>query len=86
MRPACVGLGLGVPVAVAEARVVGMAVEVVFTDVGRGSPKLTSTQYEFPTCILLQSACMLGFLWKSQYKFFKKLKKANVRNRRIVRM
>jgi len=39
-----------------------IAVEVVFTDVGLGSPLLTSTQYEFPICILLQPAAMLGFL------------------------
>ena len=82
MRPACVGLGLGVPVGVVEVWVVGAAVEVVFTDVGRGIPKLTSTQYEFPTCIPLQYALMLGFLWESQYRSLptETYYKDNVRN------
>jgi hypothetical protein len=68
MSPACVGLGFGVPVGVVDVRVVGVAVEVVLTDVGRGSPLLTSTQYEFPICIPLQSALMLGFSYGCQYK------------------
>jgi hypothetical protein len=69
MSLACVGLGFGVPVGVVDVRVVGVAVEVVLTDVGRGSLLLTSTQYEFPICIPLQSALMLRFLCRNQYRF-----------------
>ncbi len=53
MSLACVGLGFGVLVGVVDIRVVRVAVEVVFTDVGRGSLLLTSTQYEFLICIPL---------------------------------
>jgi hypothetical protein len=63
VRPSWVGLGFGVPVTVGDADVDEGVGELVLV-VGRGRPKLTSTQYELPTLIPLQSAFTLGFYYR----------------------
>ena len=74
IRPGCVGAGLGALVTVAEAVVdirevvEGALVALLFAVVGRGSPKLTSTQYACPILMPLQSALTLGFCARSVSK------------------
>jgi hypothetical protein len=58
--PDCVGLGFLMPVGVGS-MVVARTVLLDFLLVGRGRPLLTSTQYELPALMPLQSSLTFGF-------------------------